>query len=251
MLRIRLQLPHRYTQHYRYYDILHDALVNAWLAAGAKPAEVIGSSALCWNFAALGGHQGKQASVHTLVVSTPEPRLAPYLARFDPHNVHYIRAHTEEFIDFSSAQSHIEDDPILTMQERLGVFLLSPVAISQRKKPNNKQKQKKWYRNLNEVDISAAVNYRLSRLAQREVKLQIYADSLYLRANPQHSVKVHTKRMKNGHEAYVIAMQAPLLLVGSDEDLRLAWYAGIGEKTRNGFGCVGLIEQGVGRGVKR
>ena len=42
-------------------------------------------------------------------------------------------------------------------------------------------------------------------------------------------------------------MQAPLLLEGSEEDLRFAWYAGLGEKTRNGFGCLGLIEQGVGR----
>jgi CRISPR/Cas system endoribonuclease Cas6 (RAMP superfamily) len=38
-----------------------------------------------------------------------------------------------------------------------------------------------------------------------------------------------------------------LVLTGSDDDLRFAWYAGIGEKTRNGFGCMGLAEQGLGR----
>jgi CRISPR/Cas system endoribonuclease Cas6 (RAMP superfamily) len=40
-------------------------------------------------------------------------------------------------------------------------------------------------------------------------------------------------------------MQAPLILEGAEADLRFAWYAGMGEKTRNGFGCLGLAEQGV------
>jgi CRISPR-associated endoribonuclease Cas6 len=34
-----------------------------------------------------------------------------------------------------------------------------------------------------------------------------------------------------------------MLLQGSEDDLRLAWYAGIGEKTRSGFGCLGLLEE--------
>jgi CRISPR/Cas system endoribonuclease Cas6 (RAMP superfamily) len=42
-------------------------------------------------------------------------------------------------------------------------------------------------------------------------------------------------------------MSALLVLAGSEEDLRLAWYAGIGEKTRLGFGCMGLAERGIGR----
>lgn len=97
------------------------------------------------------------------------------------------------------------------------------------------------------IDLAAAVNARLSRLAGRSVNLQVEPDSLYLRANPRHSVLVSLKRKPNGRHAFVIGMSAPLVLAGSEADLRLAWYAGIGEKTRNGFGCIGLLERGVGR----
>jgi CRISPR/Cas system endoribonuclease Cas6 (RAMP superfamily) len=79
------------------------------------------------------------------------------------------------------------------------------------------------------------------------VKLNIQADSLYLRANPSHSVLVATKGSPQGRASFVIGMQAPLVMSGSEQDLRLAWYAGIGEKNRNGFGCLGLLEHGVGR----
>ncbi|RKZ38602.1 MAG: CRISPR-associated protein Cas6, partial [Gammaproteobacteria bacterium] len=87
----------------------------------------------------------------------------------------------------------------------------------------------------------------LSRLAGREIKLQVQPDSLYIRINPDHSVLVPMKLMRNGKTVFVIGMNAPLVLSGSEEDLRFAWYTGIGEKTRNGFGCIGLAEQGVGR----
>ena len=43
----------------------------------------------------------------------------------------------------------------------------------------------------------------------------------------------------------ILGVGADFLLEGAEDDLRFAWYAGIGEKTRNGFGCLGLAEQGV------
>jgi CRISPR/Cas system endoribonuclease Cas6 (RAMP superfamily) len=39
----------------------------------------------------------------------------------------------------------------------------------------------------------------------------------------------------------------PLVIEGNEADLRFAWYAGIGEKTRAGFGCIGLAQQGIKR----
>jgi CRISPR-associated endoribonuclease Cas6 len=242
MFRVRIQLPKRQSQQYRYYDILHDALINAWIAAGAKSHEVIGVSALLWNFAALGQHEKQQGNVHTLIVATPDKTLAAYLARFEVKHIRYIRALTEEFVDFSAAKIYQEVDPIVTNQKNLGVVLLSPLAIQKRG-----CKPRQWHEKLQEVDVSSAVNYRLSRLAQRKVELTIYPDSLHLRINPKHGVSVKTKRMKGKKEVFVIGMQAPLLLIGSDDDLRMAWYAGIGEKNRNGFGCIGLADKGIGR----
>lgn len=242
MLRVRLGLPTGRHAIYRHLDIVHDAVVNALLAAEVPSEHVVGPGALPWNFAALGHHRGHEGLVHTLVVSTPSPILAQALSRLDPAAVRYARALTGELFDFSGADLEPESPPLLPKQAVLGVLTLSPIAISDPSKP-----RKRWHTRLDACDLSAAVNARLGRLAGRNVALDVQPDSLYLRANPRHSVLVSTKGGKDGRSAFVIAMEAPLVLAGSREDLLFAWYAGIGEKTRNGFGCIGLAEEGVGR----
>ncbi len=234
-------LPKDQQVYYCHQDIVHDALVNAWITAGADSGQIIEASALPWHFAVLGWHRQGGNQAHSLVVSTPDPNLARTLARFDPAHIRYARALTAESVDFSAADIRIEPDPIAPGQTLLGVVMLSPLAI--RDYRNNKR----WHTDLSKVDISAAVNARLSKIAGREVKLNVQPDSLYLRCNPQHATLVPLKRMENGKTAFVIGMNAPLVLQGPEEDLRLAWYAGIGEKTRNGFGCLGLAERGIGR----
>lgn len=256
MLRIRMTLPKSAEVHYRYSDILHDALINAWDAAGATSEQVCDMSALPWNFAALGSHTHHENSVHTLIVSTPDPTLASFLQRFKPEDVYYTRAKTAEHVDFtgaeimtekevdfSGARIMVEEAPIFPKQNALGVLMLSPLVIS----TQTSKKKKRWYRHLGEFDLSAAINQRLSRLAGRETKLKVYPDSLHLRCMPDHSVLVPIKKNEKGNIVFVIGMSAPLVLMGPEEDLRFAWYAGLGEKTRSGFGCIGSVEEGVGR----
>ncbi|ADE15984.1 hypothetical protein Nhal_2922 [Nitrosococcus halophilus Nc 4] len=242
MHRIRISLPKRQYARYRHLDLLHDALINAWTAAGADAAQVLGKNAAPWTFATLGGRRGNEGWVHTLVVSTSDSVLAGFLARFDPVDIRQARAVTAEMVDFSAAEIIPEPNPVPPLEGVMGVLLLSPLVISQRQGG-----QRVWYQQLGTFDLSAAVNARLSRIAGRRVGLHVEPDSLYLRANPKHSVLVSLKRMENGRHAFVIGMSAPLVLAGTEEDLQLAWYAGIGEKTRNGFGCLGLLERGVGR----
>ncbi len=243
MLKTRLTLPKQQLVHYRYSDVLHDALVNAWVAAGVSADEVTGMTARPWNFAPLGKPQGVNNMVHSLIISTPDPVLAKYLAQFNPQDIRYTRTSTHEDVDFSAAHISVETDPIFPDQNALGVLMLSPLAI--RDKTSNGSKR--WHKHLEQFDLSAAINHRLSRLAGREINLQIQPDSLYLRCNPKHSILVPIKQMPNGKLAYVIGMSAPLVLSGREEDLRFAWYAGLGEKTRNGFGCIGLAGEGIGR----
>ncbi len=242
MLKVRIQLSKQDRVNYKYLDILHDSLVSAWTAAGATSEQITGMSALPWNFAPLGRHTKNGNEAHTLIVSTSDATLAKFLRKLKPTDINYARASTVEHVDFKNAEIIIEDDPIMPSQNILGVLMLSPLVIS-----DKAAKGKRWHKQLGQCDLSAAINHRLSRLAGREVKLEVQPDSLYLRINPDHSVLVPMKLMRNGKTAFVIGMNAPLVLTGSEEDLRLAWYAGIGEKTRNGFGCIGLAEPGVGQ----
>lgn len=239
MRRYRFSLPRGEFAEYRYLDLLHDALVTAWTKQGFASEKICGPNALPWNFAVLGFHRGSVGKAHTLVVSTPSPELADALDRLDPADIRYVRAATGEFVNFDSATKFEDPCPILPGQYVLSVFLLSPLAI--------RRADRRWHMCLSDVDLDAAINTRLSRIAGRPVNLRIQPDSLYLRANPRHSVLVHLKGGTDGRQSFVIGMQAPLVIAGSDEELRLAWYAGLGEKTRNGFGCVGLFERGLGR----
>lgn len=242
MNRIRLSLPRGQRAQFRHQDLVHDAIVNALIAAGAKPEQVLGVGAEPWTFATLGAHRGHDGEVHGLVVSTPSAALAPVLAKLDPKAVRYARASTGELFDFTCATRQAEPTPLCDDPGMLGVLTLSPIAVS-----DPSERPKRWFTALDQFDLSAAANARLGKIAGRTVALTVQPDSLYLRANPKHSVLVSTKRMKNGRTAFVLAMHAPLVLAGSRDDLLLAWYAGLGEKTRNGFGCLGLAERGVGR----
>ena len=245
MYRIRMILPKRQSAAYRNLDLLHDALVNGLIAAGAAPEQVIGAGAGIWHFAALGWRNGNKNRVHTLVVGTADAVLAGHLQQLDPADIQKNRENlTGEKVDFSTAEIVEDLDPVGPGQNALGIVMLSPLAISRQKKNG---KGPKWHSDLNTASLAEAVNYRLSRLADRNVDLMISPDRLYLRAHPKHDTLVQTKEMKNGRRAFVIGMRAPLVMQGSEEDLRLAWYAGIGEKNRNGFGCIGLAERGIGR----
>jgi CRISPR-associated endoribonuclease Cas6 len=242
MYRIRLMLPKQQHVCYRNLDILHDALINGWEAAGAHAGELMGLNARLWNFAALGWHHPGENRVHTLVVSTPDPELSRYLKSLRPSEVRCARAATGEAVDFSNAEICEDTDPVGPGQNGLGAVMLSPLAIS-RKNGNKKQ----WYNRLEGADLSTAISSRLSRLSGRKVALRVQADRLYIRSNPRYDTLVQTKETASGQRAFVIGMRMPLVLQGNEDDLRLAWYAGIGEKTRNGFGCIGLAERGIGR----
>lgn len=246
MLRIRLQLSKaKPLQQYDHHDLIHDALINALIAAGAEKSEVIGHQARPWTFAPLGWHHGHAGVAHSLIVSTVDARLAQALSRLDPAQV-VKRRWDAASINFAPANVRIEPDPILPRQSQLACLMLSPLLIHD---DSHTGKGKRWHKNLNAIgdDLSRIINRKLSFIAERDVRLNISPDSLYLRANPQHSVLVNLKTFKDGRKSFVIGMQSPLLLEGSEDDLRLAWYSGIGEKTRSGFGCLGLLEQGVGR----
>jgi CRISPR-associated endoribonuclease Cas6 len=244
MYRIRITLPKHKAVSYRYLDILHDALVNGWIAAGADPFAIIGQQARPWNFGTLGWRRKEDNLVHTLVVGTSDEKLANILTRINPSEIRQVRAATEEFVDFSTAVIQADPAPIAAGQKHLGVLMLSPLVVSV---PISLRNGKKWYGNITGFDVTTAVNARLSNLTGRKTNLTIWPDTLYLRIHPQHDVLVRTKKTANAKEAFIIGMKCPLVIEGDAKDLALAWYTGLGEKNRNGFGCIGTVDKGVGR----
>lgn len=239
MLRIRLTLPRPLTQTYTHQDLIHDAIINGLETAGCNASDLMGLNARFWTFAPIGWHNGHQGFVHSLIISTSDLDIARALTRLKPETLTQRRWNGET-LSFAGAQLTIEPDPIFPQQTQLAGLLLSPLVL-QTKQGTGKQ----WCKDLNNLDLSEIISRKLSAKAGRLIQLTIQPDSLYLRANPKHSVLVNLKHFPNGQKSFVIGMQVPLLIQGREDDLRFAWYAGIGEKTRNGFGCLGLLEEGV------
>ena len=163
--------------------------------------------------------------------------LPGMLQNLDPTAIRKTSSNGDR-IDLSTWDIGIDPLPLVGENNDLGTLptlMLSPLALSV------KGQKGRWHHDLTELgdDLSRAVNHRLSRLTQRNVKLVVKPDQLYLRANPRHSTLVTTRAVRGQKPAFVIGMLCPLILQGSIRDLCSAWSLGIGEKNRYGFGCIG------------
>ena len=235
-MRIRLTAPRGAYVRVRYLDSVHGALVNAWSSCGARGTDVVGRDAGNWSFGAIGSATATGFGLKSLVVGA-EGRLASVLPLLVPEAIRKLSSNGDA-VDLSSWDLDGDDLPLLCQPgetAKLGTIMLSPLAVSVRGQKG------RWHDDLNVAgpDLEDAVNFRLSRLTGRDVRLTIEPDRLYLKANPKHSTVVRTRAVRGAKPAFVIGMMCPLVVSGPLDDLRSAWALGIGEKNRYGFGCIG------------
>lgn len=237
-MRIRFSAPRGECARFRYLDSLHAALVNGWTTCGAKHAQVVGPDAANWSFGAVGAASPNGFLLKSVVVGTEAGPLDQMFGQLDPEMVRKTSTNGDS-IDLSAWDKSPEELPVAQqpgVPATLPAIMLSPLVLSVRGRKG------RWHENLSEVApyLSEAINTRLSRLTEREVRLDVQTDRLYLRANPRHSTLVRTRAVPRARPAFVIGMMAPLVLRGSLADLHTAWTLGIGEKNRYGFGCIGF-----------
>lgn len=242
-MRIRLLAPRGECARVRFLDSLHGALVNAWTACGARGTDVVGRDAGNWSFGAVGTATSQGFLLKSLVVGAEGRPLEPLLGHLLPEAVR--KASTNgDVVDLSAWDKDVEELPVVCgpgETATLPAIMLSPLALSVRSQKG------RWHDDLTKTgsDLQEAVNFRLSRLTSRAVKLKVEPDRLYLRANPKHATLVRMRTVPGGKPAFVIGTMCPLLVSGQFEDLRSAWALGIGEKNRYGFGCIGHARGGV------
>ena len=236
-MRIRFSAPRRESARFHFLDSLHGALVNGWTTCGAKGAQVVGPDAANWSFGAVGTATPNGFILKSVVVGTEAGPLDPLIGQLRPEMVRKTSTNGD-VVDLSAWDASVEELPVAEepgAPATLPAIMLSPLALSVR------GRKRHWHTDLSEVGrhLGEAVNHRLSRLTDREVRLDVEPDRLYLRANPRHSTLVRTRAVLGVKPAFVIGMMCPLVITGSIEDIRSAWTLGIGEKNRYGFGCIG------------
>ncbi|HSK41934.1 MAG TPA: CRISPR-associated endoribonuclease Cas6 [Arenibaculum sp.] len=242
MLRIRIRSGGRGIA-YTNIDVVKDAAINMLEAAGAPVALLSGPDARLWSVGAICSRKlaPRQGSTFPLrlanevVVSTPDPEIAAYLSKADPSAMRKVQPATGEDVDMSGADIVPDVDPVVPGTSFIEAFALTPILVSRK----GDRGAGKWHGDVRQVDISQAVSHRLSRLSGRRVALSVAPDELYLSGRGTHAVRVDVKAT-GGKPGVVVGMMFPFTILGSPDDLRLAWYAGIGERNRQGFGLFGL-----------
>ena len=217
---------------FRFLDSVNAAIVAGLAEAGAHSASVVGQSAVPWTFAVKGYSQaGGLTFMSGLTISTPDAGLAEVMHKLDPSAMR-VRSSNGDTLDFGSAK--IEEETRLPHEavSELAIAFGSPFALI---KPKSTRSKTQFCDNLDGIDISAALRVGLERRVGRELDLEFQVDPL-TRAVDGHCRLVST-RLVGKHRVMIPAFSMPLTIRGRADDIRYAYFAGLGAKTRGGFGC--------------
>jgi CRISPR-associated endoribonuclease Cas6 len=243
MHRVRFRLPKGRQISFTNFDIIKDSAINMLVAAGANPATLIGpggchwgAAPVCRSYTAPAGVRGMAIrTASEIVVSTTDPELSSLLAKADPDRMTKSQSATGESVSMAGSAVIPDEDPVVDPgTEFIEAFALTPILLSRAED----RTLGRWHSDVRDVDISTAVSRRLSKISGRSVKVAVEPDTLYLSGRSSQACRVDIK--SNGtKQAVVVGMVFPFTLFGLPEDLRLAWYAGLGERNRLGFGFFG------------
>lgn len=235
MLRVKYRPADGIGLTFKSVDLIHDAAINLLKAAGADADKLVGERAAVWSATAAFARRTNRGSdecvSREVVISTCDVSVAQSLLAAKMADFRATRHATGEHLDLSTWVPELEECPVTPETRSIVVLCASPMVF------RNRDAQKgRWVANIKDVNLDAAINTRLTRLAGRPVVLHAEPDQEYLRRRVNHSITTRLK-VENGPNV-IVGLNVPMTLHGSAEDLELAWYVGLGEKTRLGYGML-------------
>ena len=219
---------------YRYLDSVHAALVAALTESGLESREVVGESAQHWCFAAKGYSQSNGPSIMTgVTISTASEQFADALIRVDPRSAR-VSSTNGDRLDLSHGVLRAVPDRLCPDTDAAMFVCGSPFVLVHKK--DGVSTKTRYVGDLGEVDIDAALRSGLERRAGRPLDISFHIDRLSLRADGRPRV-VRYRRMAHRRDQMIDAFSLPVSVRGEPEAVRFAYLAGLGAKTRVGFGC--------------
>lgn len=230
---LRAEITLKTQQAYRYTDSIHRAIVEALAAAGATTADLVGANAKPWTFAAQGEDlRGERSLLRYLTISTSDPHLSSLLEKLDTARI-VSSSDNGDKIDCAGASLSFMTAQGLPIDNALTVNFASPFVVSKKKETKSATEH---LTSLKDADLSAAFSAGLSRRIGRAAKLRVTIDRLSLATYGASPRRVNVRKA-GSRAVFFPAFQLPMTLEGPDRDLAAAFFAGLGEKTRYGFGC--------------
>lgn len=232
-MRMRIDFSKR-PQIVKFTDSMNAALVAALTAAGMPSARLVGERAVPWTFGMEGemlGHRGRQ--VRSVIVSSPDPDFAAALNRLNPAHM-TVHSRSGDRIDGEGARLVCADDLDPGIAETM-IRFVSPIILMTQKQG----REKTFYcEDFPKKSVGDAIMAGLEKRAGRDLDLSVSVDPLHACIEGGRKHLVRYRKLPNGKSLILPGFMVPLTLAGKAEDLRFAYLAGLGAKTRAGNGCL-------------
>ncbi|MCG5508765.1 CRISPR-associated endoribonuclease Cas6 [Ectothiorhodospira lacustris] len=222
----------------QFTDSMNAALVSALVAAGLRPEEVVGETAEPWTFGMEAySRPGRKRRVHSVVLSSPSKRFAEAANRINPADISVTSCNGDVINGASARLLTCDDLPPGASEIMIG--FISPFLLPVKKDGRTKTR---FHEELPISEVPTALKMGLDRRAKRTLDLSIAIDPLSAATDGRRKHLVHIRRFPSGKKMILPGFIVPMTLRGTPEDVRFAYLAGLGAKTRNGNGCPTLMQ---------
>jgi hypothetical protein len=219
-------------QRFRFHDSVHAALVAGLAAAGASSEDLVGAAARPWSFAVKGfSRRGGESAATAILLSSPDPTIQDAMAALDLRHIR-VASTNGDTIDCGGGRLKACHRLPAPGQDALALALASPVVLVL---PKAGREQTRYAESVAEIDLPAALRRSVETRAGRGLDIEIEVDRLALRTSVLKRI-VWLRRTPTGRRIGVPAFRFPLAMRGTPADLHFAFLAGLGAKTRQGFG---------------
>lgn len=232
MFRIQIILD-KTPQTYRYLDSVHDALINGLTATGIPFEKLAGMNSDPWTFACKGfARANGEMTLKSILVSTASPEIAEAMKKLNP--AHLVKVSSNgDVIDMRKSRIFVEQRGPVPGQDEVCVAFASRFALILPKK--GARVKTAFCRTPSDTNFSDAIKSSLDRRARRELDIQVGIDRLTLMT--EGTPRFISLRKAGTKRIMIPAFNMPITLRGKPEDVAFAFYAGMGAKANQGFGC--------------
>ncbi len=218
---------------FRFLDSLHAALVEGLVHTGLVTGDMlVGHTAHPWTFACFGWtRRGGLRTLSGLLLSSTCDRISSAFGTLDPARIRKTSSNGD-VLNLEGANKRQDVHLPVPSARELCVTFPGRFVLTF---PKVKRDRSSFVRSPTDTDFPAALKAGLDRRAGRTLDLEIGIDPLTLATNGD---AVPVALRKTGDRRILVpAFDMPVTLRGDPEDLAWAFHAGLGAKTRQGFGC--------------
>mgnify|MGYP000852570571 CR=1 FL=1 len=189
---------------------------------------------VCYGFGAITRPVGNNGlrRVERVILGSSDPRVTTALARITLEDL--IEPALTSGAGLDLRRGRIIRDERWTPVEALSLYAVSPIRVLSRTGGNRSQA-------LLEPGeaFDTALNRSMTTRFGRPFRLKLIPDRLYSFARRGHlSASMAVGLRPNGRPLCLPGIVTPFVLAGPADDLRDAWFSGLGTGTGMGFGCV-------------